>query len=81
MKKLIKELLNVNKRDCIGLVCWLMVSLLLGSVSLLLMVAREVYQWKRYHLARFEWEDVVRYGIIITIGSVIHYWVMLSLLG
>lgn len=76
-----KDLFALNKRDWIGLACWLLVSILLGSVSLLAMVAREVYQWKRYHLPRFEWEDVVRYGIIITLGSIIHYWILLSLLN
>lgn len=54
---------KMNKRDYIGLVCWFVVSVLLGSISLLAMVVREIYQWKRYNLPKFEWEDVVRYGI------------------
>ena len=49
-----KKLLTFNKRDLIGLACWLAASILLGSVSLLAMVVREVYQWKRYNLPRFE---------------------------
>lgn len=70
-----KKLLTFNKRDLIGLVCWLAVSILLGSVSLLAMVVREVYQWKRYNLSRFEWEDVVRYSVVIVLGSIINYFI------
>lgn len=76
-----KDLITLNKRDWIGLACWLVVAVLFGSVSLLVMVSREVYQWKRYRLPRFEWEDVVRYGVIITIGSIIHYWILLTTLN
>lgn len=74
-----KKLLTFNKRDWIGLTCWLAVSILLGSVSLLAMVVREVYQWKRYNLSRFEWEDVIRYIVVIGLGSIIHYWALLSI--
>lgn len=70
-----KKLLTFNKRDWIGLTCWLAVSILLGSVSLLAMVVREVYQWKRYNLSRFEWEDVVRYSVVIVLGSIINYFI------
>lgn len=76
-----KKLLIFNKRDLIGLICWLAVSILLGSVSLLAMVVREVYQWKRYNLSRFEWEDVIRYIVVIDLGSIIHYWALLSILN
>lgn len=76
-----KKLLIFNKRDWIGLICWLAVSILLGSVSLLAMVVREVYQWKRYNLSRFEWEDVIRYIVVIDLGSIIHYWALLSILN
>lgn len=70
-----KKLLTFNKRDWIGLTCWLAVSILLGSFSLLAMVVREVYQWKRYNLSRFEWEDVVRYSVVIVLGSIINYFI------
>lgn len=76
-----KKLLTFNKRDLIGLICWLAVSILLGSASLLAMVVREVYQWKRYNLSRFEWEDVIRYIVVIDLGSIIHYWALLSILN
>lgn len=70
-----KKLLTFNKRDLIGLICWLAVSVLLGSVSLLAMVVREVYQWKRYNLSRFEWEDVIRYIVVIVLGSITNYFI------
>lgn len=76
-----KKLLTFNKRDWIGLTCWLAVSILFGSVSLLAMVVREVYQWKRYNLPRFEWEDVIRYIVVIGLGNIIHYWALLSILN
>lgn len=76
-----KKLLTFNKRDLMGLICWLAVSILLGTVSLLAMVVREVYQWKRYNLSRFEWEDVIRYIVVIDLGSIIHYWALLSILN
>ena len=33
-----------------------------------IMIAREIYQFFRYRLERFEFEDVVRYSLVITIG-------------
>lgn len=68
-----KNVLKLNKRDWIGLACWLLVSLLIGLLALPVMIGREVYQYKRYHLAKFEWEDVVRYSLVIAIGSVINF--------
>jgi hypothetical protein len=65
------RLFQFNRRDCIGLACWFLVSLAIGLWSLLLMVARELYQWRRYHLPRFEWEDVVRYTVVIVVGYVV----------
>lgn len=81
MKKFLKQLLKLNKRDYIGLACWFFVSVLVGSLSLLVMVARELYQYYRYQLQAFEWEDVVRYGMVILMGSVFHYEILLRILG
>ena len=64
-------MLKLNKRDRIGLACWLLISILLGLLALPIMVGREIYQYKHYHLARFEWEDIVRYSFVIIVGSVI----------
>ncbi len=70
---MMRNILKVNKRDCVGLACWLLVSILVGLLALPVMIGREVYQYKHYHLSRFEWEDVVRYSLVIAIGSVIHF--------
>ena len=75
-----KNVLKLNKRDWIGLACWLLISILVGLLALPVMVVREIYQYKHYHLARFEWEDVVRYSIIIILGSIINYLILDSLL-
>ena len=65
------SLFHLNRRDCIGLACWLLASLAIGLWSLPLMVGREFYQWMRYYLPRFEWEDVVRYAVVIIAGCVV----------
>ena len=75
-----KNLFKLNKRDWIGLACWLLVSILVGLLALPIMVCREIYQYKNYRLAKFEREDVVRYSIIIILGSIINYLILDSLL-
>lgn len=75
-----KNLFRLNKRDWVGLACWLLVSMLVGLLSLPVMVSREIYQYKHYHLARFEWEDIVRYSLVIILGSIINYLILDSLL-
>lgn len=59
----------MNKRDYIGCVAWYAVSLLIGILALPLMVLREWYQWKHCNLPRLETEDIVRYGIVIGLGT------------
>ena len=68
-----KNLFKLNKRDWIGLVCWFLLSVLIGIIALPLMIWREVYQYYKYQLSNFEWEDVVRYSLVIIIGSVVNY--------
>lgn len=68
-----KDLLKLNKRDLIGLACWLLISILINLLALPIMVGREIYQYKHYHLTKFEWEDVVRYSLVIILGSIINY--------
>lgn len=77
MKTFFRNLITLNKRDWIGLVCWLLVSILVGLLSLPIMVVREYYQYKHYHLSRFEWEDIVRYSVVIVLGSIVNYLVFL----
>ena len=75
-----KNLFKLNKRDWIGLDCWLLISILVGLLALPIMVCREIYQYKYYHLKKFEWEDVIRYSVIIILGSIINYLILDSLL-
>lgn len=77
---MLKRLFTLNKRDWIGLACWLLVSVLIGIIALPLMIWREFYQYDKYQLPRFEWEDVVRYSLVIIIGSVVNYWLLNLLL-
>lgn len=72
-----RNILKLNKRDWIGLVCWLLVSILVGLLSFPIMVVREYYQYKHYHLSRFEWEDIVRYSVVIVLGNIVNYLVFL----
>lgn len=65
------RLFQLNRRDCIGLACWFLASIAIGLWSLPLMVGRELYQWWRYNPHRFEWEDVVRYAVVIVVGYVV----------
>lgn len=75
-----KNVLKLNKRDWIGLTCWQLISILVGLLALPVMVGREIYQYKHYHLAKFEWEDIVRYSVVILLGSIINYLILDSLL-
>lgn len=75
-----KNIFKLNKRDWIGLACWLLVSILVGLLALPVMVGREIYQYKHYHLPRFEWEDIVRYTLVILLGSIINSLVFACIL-
>ena len=77
---MLRRLFTLNKRDWIGLACWFLLSVLIGIIALPLMIWREVYQYDKYQLPRFEWEDVVRYSLVIIIGSIINYFILDSLL-
>ena len=70
-----KNLFKLNKRDWIGLACWLLVSILVGLLALPVMICREVDQYKHYHLTKFELEDVIRYSVVIVLGSIINYFI------
>lgn len=75
MKTFLRNLITLNRRDLIGLACWLLVSIFAGLLVLPVMICREVYQYKHYHLAKFEWEDIVRYTLVIILGSIINYFI------
>lgn len=75
MKTFLRNLITLNKRDWIGLACWLFVSIFVGPLALPVMIGREIYQYRHYHLPRFEWEDIVRYTLVIFLGSIAHYFI------
>lgn len=75
MKTFLRTLITLNRRDLIGIACWLLVSIFTGPFALPVMIGREVYQYKHYHLAKFEWEDIVRYTLVILLGSIINSFV------
>ena len=77
---MLKRLFTLNRRDWIGLACWFLLSVLIGIIALPLMIWREVDQYDKYQLPRFEWEDVVRYSLVIVLGSVVNYWLLNLLL-
>lgn len=72
MKTFLRNLITLNRRDLIGLACWLLVSIFVGSLALPVMIGREIYQYRHYHLEKFEWEDIVRYTLVILLGSIIN---------
>ena len=75
MKTFLRNLITLNRRDLIGLACWLLVSIFVGLMAFPVMIGREIYQYKHYHLEKFEWEDIVRYALVILIGSIINSFV------
>ena len=76
MRNFLKRLATFNKRDLYGLIGWFILSLLFNSLTLPIMIIREVYQYKHYHLNHFEWEDVIRYSLVIILGSVIGFLII-----
>lgn len=74
MTDFLKRLVSLNRRDCMGLAAWGACAVVAGLLCLPVMTGREVWQWKRYGLSRFEWEDVVRYGIVIAAVAGVTGW-------
>ena len=75
MRNFLKQLATFNMRDLHGMIGWFIAGIMIGLFALPIMVGREYYQYKHYKLARFEWEDLVRYSLIIIIGSVVNYFI------
>ena len=78
LRIIFESLLSINERDVCGMILWLFLSLIVSAVFgwkgvlflLVMMVAREVWQYNMYHMLCFEWEGVVRYSLVILIGAV-----------
>lgn len=75
MRNFLKQLATFNKRDIHGMIGWFIAGIMIGLFALPIMVGREYYQYKHYKLARFEWEDLVRYSLIIILGSIVNYFI------
>lgn len=58
-----------KKRNVIGFVGWLAVALVINLLALVPMVLRELKQKRELGLKELEWDDVLRYGIAILLGS------------
>ena len=80
MRKFLKQLFKLNKQDYIGHICWFLVGSLVGPLALPVMIGREIYQWRHYHLPRFEWEDIVRYTVVILLGCVVFAYLLYVLM-
>lgn len=77
MRNFLKRLATFNTRDLHGMIGWFIAGMAIGLFALPFMVAREIYQYMRYHFAKFEWDDVVRYSVVILLGSIINYFVFM----
>ena len=58
-----------KKRNIIGFVGWFVVSLVINLFAFVPMVLREQKQKRELGLKELEWDDVLRYGIAILLGS------------
>lgn len=59
---------NEKKRNVLGTVGWLICALVINLFALVPMVLRERYQAKQTGAA-LEWDDIIRYGFAIVVGS------------
>lgn len=67
-------------RDDKGNVGWSILALILGIIVIIPMIAREVWQSRTFGF-RIEWNDIFRYGLLIGIFSVFHYFITDFALG
>ena len=78
LRIIFESLLSINERDVCGMILWLFLSLIVSAVFgwkgvlflIVMMAASELRQYNMYHMPCFEWEDVVRYPLVILIGAV-----------
>ncbi len=59
---------NEKKRNTIGVAGWLVCALVINLLALVPMVLRERQQ-ARQTGAALEWDDIMRYGFTIVVGS------------
>lgn len=61
----------MNKRDKIGLAVAFLLGVLFNGLGTITMVARELYQSKKYGFA-IETNDVVNYSIVSSVGAILN---------
>ncbi len=62
-----------EKRNILGICGYFLLSMLTGFFAEVVMIPREIYQYRHCKLSRFEWDDVFRYTVVILLGTGIHY--------
>lgn len=60
---------RTKKRNLMGIVGWFIISLVINALAFIPMVRRELKQKKELGLKEVEWDDILRYGITIVVGS------------
>lgn len=60
---------RTKKRNLMGIVGWFITSLVINVLAFIPMVLRELKQKKELGLKEVEWDDILRYGITIVVGS------------
>lgn len=71
---------RTQKRNVVGFIGWLLVSLVINLLALVPMVLREKKQAKDGGF-ELEWDDILRYGFAIVIGSGVQGVALQYLLG
>lgn len=56
---------------------WLFVSAIIGLLALPVMVGAKIWHWKRDKLSRFEWDDVFRKSMVITLGGCVQLFLLM----
>lgn len=70
--------LTRNQKGALG---FMALSIALGILAEVIMLAREYYQYKHYHFKSIEWDDVWNYTCVIIVGCVFHYTFIAAMLA
>lgn len=73
MSRTVSSAQNKKSRNILGCIVYFDLAIIFGFITEIFMICREIYQWKHYKLAKFEWDDIFRYTISIISACVIHY--------
>ncbi len=58
-----------GRRNVIGFFAWLAVALIINILAFVPMVLREAWQKHTCGMKEIEWDDILRYGLAIILGS------------